>query len=65
MMNGPSGESRVFLTPTQLAQRWQVDPSLLANWRYRGVGPPYVKIGHAVRYPLDEVLAYEDQELIA
>ena len=48
-----------YLTPRQLADRWQVPTSLLANWRHQRRGPSYVKIGHAVRYRLAEVTEFE------
>jgi hypothetical protein len=48
-----------LLTPAQLAARWQISPELLAAWRYRGDGPPFVKLGHHVRYPVEAVLAFE------
>lgn len=48
-----------LLTPKQVADRWQVHPELLANWRHAGVGPPYVKIGHSVRYSSSAIDAYE------
>lgn len=51
-----------FLTPEQLAARWQVQPELLANWRYRGVGPVHTKLGHAVRYAMSDVEVYEAQQ---
>ena len=34
----------------------------LQGWRYRKTGPKFIKIrGQAVRYPMDDVLAYEAQ----
>lgn len=48
-----------FFTPNQLAARWQIDPALLANWRYRGDGPEYVKVGQHVRYSVHAVAEYE------
>lgn len=33
-------------------------PGRLAEWRYEGKGPVYVKIGRAVRYPLPELEKY-------
>lgn len=54
-----------LLTPSELATRWQVPLALLANWRSSGRGPRYTKIGHAVRYPLNEVKAYEAEHLAA
>lgn len=51
------------LTPTELAKRWRIDPKTLANWRAKGRGPAYVKLGQAayakVLYPVQAVEAYE------
>jgi predicted DNA-binding transcriptional regulator AlpA len=30
----------------------------LRNWRHRGVGPPYSKIGRAVRYDRAELISF-------
>jgi hypothetical protein len=48
-----------LLTPAQLAERWQKPESTLAQWRWRGVGPTYLKLQGAVRYRLSDVEAYE------
>lgn len=39
-----------LMTPPQLAQEWQISEKTLANWRSAKVGPPYEKLGGAVRY---------------
>lgn len=50
----------IFLTPQQLADRWQLDPGSLANARSRGEGVPFVKLpSGAVRYRVADVLAAE------
>ncbi len=49
----------VFLTPADLAARWQTTTGALADERYRGVGPSYLKLGARVRYRLADVEAYE------
>ncbi|MGG7565007.1 helix-turn-helix transcriptional regulator [Rhodovulum sp. DZ06] len=51
------------LTQDQLAARWAISPRTLEQWRWRGVGPRYLKIGGRVIYPLDEVEAYEAARL--
>ena len=40
-----------LLTPQETADFLRVSLSWLAKARMRGDGPPYVKIGRAVRYP--------------
>ena len=48
----------ILLTPAQLAARCGLALSTLAKMRLRGDGPPYVKIGAAVRYRDDDVQAW-------
>lgn len=48
------------LTTRQLADRWEMAPGTLANWRVTGKGPRYEKKGKAVRYPLKEVVEFEE-----
>lgn len=58
----------IFLTPENLAKRWDLSMSCISNWRYTGGGPAYIKTGPGtkakVRYPLfgdDGLLMYEQQ----
>ncbi len=46
-------------TETELARRWNVSAKTLQRWRCDGFGPPYIKLSKAVRYLVDEVVAYE------
>ncbi len=40
-----------LLRPAEVAGLIGVDPQLLADWRSRRVGPPFLKLGHrTVRY---------------
>lgn len=54
-----------FLTPDELVARWggTVGKGTLANWRAKGKGPAYVKIGGRVVYPLDKVAEWEQKNL--
>ena len=49
-MTSPDTPDR-FLIPREAAAYLRVSVSWLAKARMRGDGPPYVKIGRAVRYP--------------
>jgi predicted DNA-binding transcriptional regulator AlpA len=40
-----------LLTPAEFARELKMSQSWLAKARVRGNGPPFVKIGRAVRYP--------------
>ena len=50
-----------LLSPTDLADRWNMSAETLQQWRRTGKGPLYIKIGHNVRYAMDEVLAFESE----
>ena len=50
-----------YLTPNQVRDRYQSKISLqtLANWRYQGEGPQYLKLGGRVLYPLEALIEWE------
>lgn len=50
-----------YYTAHQLSKRWMLAPKTLEKWRYKGVGPQYIKVGNRVLYPAQEVLAFEQQ----
>lgn len=47
------------LTQKDLAARWRISPRTLEQWRWRGMGPRYLKVGSRVLYPVEFVEAYE------
>jgi predicted site-specific integrase-resolvase len=51
-----------FLNQARLAGRWQLSPRTLERWRWKGEGPPFVKIGGRVVYRMDDILAYEQAQ---
>jgi hypothetical protein len=55
----------VHFTPAELCQRWRNEVSLktLAQWRSRGFGPKFLKLGTSVVYPAAEVIAWENARL--
>jgi hypothetical protein len=42
-----------------LAARWDMSVKTLQNWRHKGIGPKWEKIGRAVRYRLRDILTFE------
>ena len=46
-------------TETELARRWNVSIKTLQRWRSEERGPPYIKLSKAIRYPVDEIVTYE------
>lgn len=57
----------MFLTPAQLAQRWNnsVSVGTLNNWRSQRKGPDFQKIGQRVLYPLAKVIEWEQANAVA
>ena len=52
------------LTPKDLSARWHIATRTLDNWRWRGEGPRYLKIGgRRVVYRLEDIEAYEAEQL--
>ena len=51
--------SQTFLSQNQLAARWGLSPRTFEGWRWRGVGPAFLKLGGRVVYRLEDVRAYE------
>lgn len=55
----------VHLDQNDLAGRWNLSPRTLEQWRWRGVGPRYLKLGGRVIYRLKDVEAFEAERIHA
>jgi hypothetical protein len=51
------------LNQIELSRRWNLSARTLERWRWLGEGPQYLKIGGRVVYRLDDVEAYEAQQV--
>lgn len=51
------------LHQVELARRWHVSPRTLERWRWLRRGPPYLRVGGRVVYRLEDVEAYENDNL--
>lgn len=53
-----------FLTPYQLYKRWggAISPKTLANWRVKGGGPSWTKVGGRVLYPMGAIQDFEQSQ---
>lgn len=49
----------MYLTSKELAQRWRLSEQTLANWRTGGKGPPFIRVGARVLYPMEGINAQE------
>ena len=47
--------SQAFLTEEELSARLRVCRGTLKGWRRQGIGPRYVRLNRAVRYPLADL----------
>lgn len=55
----------MHLTTHETASRLRVRVTTLANWRVRGDGPRFIKMGRKVLYPMVEIEAFEQRQLRA
>jgi hypothetical protein len=55
-----------FLTPEEVSERYrsEITVGTLRNWRALKIGPPYIKIGKAVLYPVEELDAWDRKNLV-
>jgi predicted DNA-binding transcriptional regulator AlpA len=60
----PSPSGDVFLDVDQLSERWRLSRKTLYNKNSNGTGPPFVRLGGAVRYRLRDIEAYEASHII-
>ena len=51
------------LNQVELSRRWSISPRTLERWRWLGQGPQFLKIGGRFVYRLDDVEAYEAQQI--
>ncbi|MCC2654269.1 MAG: hypothetical protein K0Q60_4435 [Microvirga sp.] len=51
------------LNQIELARRWKLSPRTLERWRWLGQGPRFMKLGGRVAYRLEDVEAFEAEQL--
>ncbi|WP_198370532.1 helix-turn-helix transcriptional regulator [Roseomonas rosulenta] len=61
--NGRSVVGHARLTQPELAARWRVSGRTLEKWRQARIGPPHLKIGGRVVYRLEDIEAFEAEQL--
>ena len=52
-----------LMQPDALAARWGKTTHALAQMRYRGNGPRFVKIGKSIFYRVGDVLEFEESQV--
>jgi excisionase family DNA binding protein len=63
VMDGVEIEDRL-LWPEQVAEMLGLPTGTLANWRYQGRGPAFVKIGRHVRYRRSDVADWIEERVV-
>lgn len=56
----PLNEMAPLLSPEQVSDYLGVPLGTLANWRYQGRGPTYLRVGRHVRYRAQDVTQWID-----
>ena len=52
-----------LMTPLDVSRYLGVPPGTLANWRYLGRGPAFLRVGRHVRYRTADVTAWVEAQL--
>lgn len=59
-------DERKYLTVEEVSERYRGEISVgtLRNWRSMRVGPTFIKIGKAVLYPIDDLEAWDQKNMV-
>ena len=52
-----------LLTSRELSQRWNLSIRTIEKWRYVDYGPPFLKLGKAIRYRIEDIIDFEQLAL--
>lgn len=51
--------SSCHLSQKELARRWKISPRTLEAWRWRRIGPDYIRVVGRILYRIEDVEAFE------
>lgn len=54
-----------YLSPAQLAERYDVPLETVYGWNKTGSGPDYIRVGRHVRYRPQDITAWEERNAVA
>ena len=59
-------DDRKYLTVEEVSERYRnsISVGTLRNWRAMRIGPAYIKIGKAVLYPIEELQAWDQKNMV-
>jgi len=55
---------KLFLKSTEVETIYGISANTLANWRFKGTGPRYHKVGGAVRYKVEDLESFMESKKI-
>jgi excisionase family DNA binding protein len=58
-------EENRLLTTKEAADYFRIQPNTIEQWRVKGQGPKFVKIGRCIRYRPTDIKDYLDQMLVS
>lgn len=58
-------EADVLLSPRELAALIKIPEETLAQWRSRGKGPDYLRMGRHARYRMSDIRAWLDASRVS
>ena len=50
-----------YLTEKEVSEQYKYSRSTLQDWRWRGIGPKFIKVRNRVLYPVNELESYFNQ----
>ncbi|MEU3013396.1 DNA-binding protein [Nocardia asteroides] len=63
-MTAPTAPPLPLATPAEIANYRRTSTAVLAQERYRGEGPPYIRNGRSIRYEWPAVLEWIEQHTV-
>lgn len=51
------------LNQVELSRRWSLSPRTMERWRWLRIGPRYLKVGGRVIYRLEDIEAFEAENM--
>lgn len=55
---------KILLNEAEVAEMTGLSKRTLQAWRYRGGGPPFIKLGRAVRYRKSDIVEWINEQAV-
>lgn len=59
-------KEKKYLTPKELSEHWdgRIKVRTINNWRQNGSGPPFLKLGGAILYRVEDIKKWDDERTV-